>query len=374
MSQQELKQSSSEEVILKTRGYTILKKLGEGSFAKVFLSEYKSESDPDKKLSLACKIVNTSKAPQDVVRKFFPRELDILMKLDHPHVVQIHSIIQRRSKYYIFMQFAESGDLLEYITKNGPVGENQARVWLRQLTLGLQYLHEMEIAHRDIKCENVLLTINFNVKLADFGFARFVTDTRGKHVLSDTFCGSLLYAAPEILKGIPYNPKIADIWSLGVIVYTILNKAMPFDETNLARLYTLQTNRRWKFQRKVIDKLSDQVKKLVGNLIEPDISKRWRIEKIVYCSWIAMEPQLILLKPREQEALNKAIDHRKSNAEKNSKKQTIIYEYDKNETNVNKTVDTIGSIKIIKDVRETRFFTSVMESNLLKLESITTKE
>ncbi|XP_074113523.1 testis-specific serine/threonine-protein kinase 3 isoform X2 [Cotesia typhae] len=343
MSQQELKQSSSEEVLLKTRGYTILKKLGEGSFAKVFLAEYQSESDPDKKLSLACKIVNISKAPQDVVRKFFPRELDILMKLDHPHVVQVHSIIQRRLKYYIFMQFAESGDLLEYITKNGPVGENQARIWLRQLTL-------------------------------DFGFARFVTDTRGKHVLSDTFCGSLLYAAPEILKGIPYNPKIADIWSLGVILYTILNKAMPFDETNLARLYTLQTNRRWKFQRKVIDKLSDQVKKLVGNLIEPDIKKRWRIEKIVYCSWIAMEPRLILLKPREQEALNKAIDHRKSNAEKNLKKQTIVYEYEKNEKIINKTVETIGSIKIIKDVHETRFSTSVMESNLLKLESITTKE
>lgn len=181
----------------------------------------------------------------------------------------------------------------------------------------------MEIAHRDMKCENVLLTINFNVKLADFGFARYVTDIRGKQVLSDTYCGSLLYAAPEILRGSPYNPKIADIWSLGVILYIIINKAMPFDDTNLTRLYTLQTNRRWKFQQKVIDQLSDQVKKLIACLLEPDTAKRWKVNQIVQCSWIAMNPELVVLKPIEQEALNSAIDNRKKNAEEMKRKKTV---------------------------------------------------
>lgn len=183
----------------------------------------------------------------------------------------------------------------------------------------------MNIAHRDIKCENVLLTSNLNAKLADFGFARYVTDGRGKKVLSDTFCGSLLYAAPEILRGNPYNPKIADIWSLGVILYIILNKAMPFDDTNLQRLYELQTHRRWKFRKKIVDTLSEQVKKLVPNLLEPDVNTRWRSDQVIHCKWIAMDPRLVVLTPTEQAALNNAIDDRKKNEVKFVNRHTVIF-------------------------------------------------
>ncbi|XP_033365261.1 testis-specific serine/threonine-protein kinase 1-like [Bombus vosnesenskii] len=329
-----LSQTSSEEAVLLARGYKFLKKLGEGAYAKVYLAEYKPESDPERNSTLACKVIDTGLAPKDFVRKFLPRELDILVKLNHPHVVHVHSIFQRRTKYFIFMRYAENGDLLEFILKNGAVAEGQARVWFRQLALGLQYLHEMEIAHRDIKCENVLLTSNFNVKLADFGFARYVIDNRGKRVLSDTYCGSLSYAAPEILRASPYNPKIADLWSLGVILYILLNKSMPFDDTDIKRLYEQQTNRKWKFRSKIAETLSEQVKKLVTRLLEPDVSKRWKLDQTLHSEWIAMDPRLLVLTPAEQTALNNAMQERKKIEEKFSVKDPKLFKVEeKKKTN-----------------------------------------
>lgn len=155
----DLNQTPSEEAVLLARGYKFVKKLGEGSYAKVrffnvtnsclnslcililnfqvYLAEYKPETEPERCSTLACKVINTVNAPKDFVRKFLPRELDILAKLNHPHVVHVHSIFQRRSKYFIFMRYAENGDLLDFVLKNGAVAEGQARVWLRQLALGI---------------------------------------------------------------------------------------------------------------------------------------------------------------------------------------------------------------------------------------------
>lgn len=81
------------------------------------------------------------------------------------------------------MRYAERGDLLDYILRRGPIPEGQSRIWTKQVALALQYMHELEIAHRDLKCENILITSNFNVKLADFGFSRCVVNNKGLRML-----------------------------------------------------------------------------------------------------------------------------------------------------------------------------------------------
>lgn len=295
--------SASEELTLSSKGYKISRVLGEGSYAKVYLADFKS---PDKlnvtKYQLACKIIDIKKAPKDFVKKFLPRELDILVKLNHPHIIHVHSIFQRKNKYYVFMRHAEQGDLLEYVSKKGPISEPQARVWFRQLSVAIEYLHSLNIVHRDLKCENALITNNFNLKLADFGFSRFTVDSIGKSILSDTYCGSLSYAAPEILKGQPYYPKATDLWSLGVILFVMLNKSMPFDDNNAKRLYEQQSNKRWKFRSKVVNILSDNAKRLVTNLLEPDITRRLKIEEVLKSNWISMDARLIGLSPEEMTA------------------------------------------------------------------------
>lgn len=274
---------------LAQRGYVIGKKIGQGSYATVHITDY-NNSVNEKHQVLACKIFNKNRAPQDFLKNFFPRELEILTKLENPHVIQVHSILQRGPRVFIFMRYAENGDLLEFIKKHGPVSETNAKEWFRQMVSGLKYLHNNQIAHRDLKCENVLLSKRYNVKLADFGFARYCTDKDGHNVLSQTYCGSAAYAAPEVVSGIPYDPKMADIWSLGVILYIMLNAAMPFDDSNLKTLLKDQLHRKWNFRSVFRSSLSHDAKSIVHRLLEPNLMMRLGMDQILEHNWVYLHP------------------------------------------------------------------------------------
>ncbi|KAL4714420.1 hypothetical protein ACJJTC_017715 [Scirpophaga incertulas] len=302
----ELLISASEQLTLASRGYKLIKKINEGSYAKVYLTEYRNPNKNEKLSILACKVIDISTTPKDFVKKFLPREINILIKLNHPHLVHTHSIFQRKNKYFIFMRHMEHGDLLEYIIQKGAVPEDQARIWTRQLGLAIQYMHELEIAHRDIKCENVLLTVNQNAKLADFGFARICVDDKQKNIHSETFCGSLSYTAPEILQGSPYFPKPTDIWSLGIVLFTILNRAMPFEDKHIKQLYQAQINKNWRFHSRFANIVSENCKRLVSSMLNPTYQKRIKIEEVINSEWIAMDSRLLEWTPQETMAYQKA--------------------------------------------------------------------
>lgn len=198
----------------------------------------------------------------------------------------MHSIVQRGPRVFIFMQYAENGDLLEFLRRVGSIPEQQSKLWFRQMASGLQYLHKMNIAHRDLKCENILLSSKFDVKLADFGFARYCINQDGRRVLSQTYCGSAAYAAPEVVAGIPYNPKLADVWSLGVILFIMLNGIMPFNDKHLYKLLKAQWNKNWEFQPKVKDIVSPSAKNIVKQILEPDITLRLTVNRILAHDWV----------------------------------------------------------------------------------------
>lgn len=303
--------TGSEQTTLDKRGYRLLKKLGEGTFAKVYLGEFRTSNDDNVPVQkLACKIINSRQTPAQYKKKFLGRELNILAHCSHPHIIAVHSIFMRRHKFFIFMRHAERGDMYDLLRAHGAVAEPQARIWIRQLALALEYLHVLDIAHRDLKVENVLVTENFNIKLSDFGFARSCVNENGENVWSETFCGSLAYVAPEILKGNPYRPKVADMWSFGVVVYTMLNKGNPFVCTDMATLYRHQTKRQWHFRRIVQHKVSDEMKLLVRELLEPDVLKRINVTCVLRNPLLDSVKVSKELLRAEQEALRDAYSYK----------------------------------------------------------------
>ncbi|XP_053135573.1 testis-specific serine/threonine-protein kinase 1-like [Hemicordylus capensis] len=267
--------------ILKKRGYIMGGNLGEGSYAKV-----KSAYSERLKFDVAVKIIDRKKAPQDFLEKFLPREIDILAKMNHRSIIKTYEIFETSDgKVYIVMELGFHGDLLEFVKTKGAMPEEIARKMFRQLCAAIKYCHDADIVHRDLKCENLLLDKDYHIKLSDFGFAkRLARDDEGKVIHSKTFCGSAAYAAPEVLQGIPYEPKIYDIWSLGIILYIMVCGSMPYDDSNIRKMLKLQKEHRVHFPKS--KNLTTECKDLIYRMLQPDVTRRLRIEEVINHIWM----------------------------------------------------------------------------------------
>ena len=215
--------SSQLDSLLREEGYLPGRTLGAGAYAKV-----KEACHVQKKCMVALKIIDLSKAPDNLMKKFLPRELDSLREIDHPNVLRMLSSLHLPSQHLVLVtELAENGDLLDYINKNRRLSEEKARDIFIDLINGMDYLHGRGIMHRDLKCENLLLGKENNLVIADLGF---VTKESGR---LSTYCGSIAYVAPEVLRKQPYFGKPADVWSMGVILYAMLYGKLPFKESDL---------------------------------------------------------------------------------------------------------------------------------------------
>ena len=206
--------------LLEAQGIIVGKTLGSGSYATV-----KSAYDINRKHKVAVKIINKKKAFEEYLTKFLPREIEAMRGIgNHANVVAFYQIIETTSRYFFMMELADGGDLLEAIRTKKMIEEGQAGIWFTHLYDGLYHLHTKGFVHRDIKCENLLLDKENNLKITDFGFAKKIVKSKsGQLATSETYCGSYAYAAPEILKGQPYDAGLAEVWSTGVVLYTMVS-------------------------------------------------------------------------------------------------------------------------------------------------------
>ena len=214
-------------MLLHRKGYIIDNShtLGTGAYAKV-----KVGTSLKMNIQVAIKIVNKLSAPKEVVDRFLPREIETMKAVNNEHIIKLYEVIESPETIFFVMELADRGDLLEFINERKYLSERLAKGFFSDLVKGIEHCHNRGVVHRDLKCENLLLDAHMRLKISDFGFARKFDGNL------QTFCGSFAYAAPEVILGNPYNGPLADIWSMGIILYAMITGRLPFKDTSTSVL------------------------------------------------------------------------------------------------------------------------------------------
>ncbi|XP_067672742.1 testis-specific serine/threonine-protein kinase 3-like [Haliotis asinina] len=265
---------------LKVQGYSLGRQIGAGAYSRVLLIHRGQEAR-------AVKVISKVRCPQDYLEDFLPQELEIFPSLQHENVVKCHEILESPTSYCLVMEYADGGSLLERLQEDGPIEEEEARGIFLQTARAVQYCHHHGAAHRDLKLDNILLSRcggMTRVKLCDFGFSTRILDSEGKKVPSGKFCGSAPYTAPEVLqKNGPYDAMAADVWSLGVILYSMLYFRMPFNDSDLDVMIQHQLQRGIKFP--ALHPITATCKNLIKAMLEPDVQHRATVDSVLETDW-----------------------------------------------------------------------------------------
>ncbi|XP_051549424.1 serine/threonine-protein kinase MARK1-like isoform X1 [Myxocyprinus asiaticus] len=263
--------------------YRLLKTIGKGNFAKVKLARHVLTGR-----EVAVKIIDKTQLNPTSLQKLF-REVRIMKVLNHPNIVKLFEVIETEKTLYLIMEYASGGEVFDYLVAHGRMKEKEARAKFRQIVSAVQYCHQKRIVHRDLKAENLLLDADMNIKIADFGFSNEFTI--GSKL--DTFCGSPPYAAPELFQGKKYDGPEVDVWSLGVILYTLVSGSLPFDGQNLKEL----RERVLRGKYRIPFYMSTDCENLLKKLLVLNPGKRGSLEQIMKDRWINVAHEEEELKP-----------------------------------------------------------------------------
>jgi len=254
--------------------FKILKLLGTGSSSKVVLGVNTLNNE-----HVAIKIIKR-KHEQEFKKHDFRifREVIMSSMINHPYVVRLKNFMFSTSYYFLIFEYINGKQLYDVIVDEGYLDEKVARRYFRQILSAIDYIHKNSIVHRDLKIENILLDENDNIKIIDFGLSNFY-DSK---MLLNTFCGSLYFAAPELLQGKRYCGPEIDVWSLGVILFVLLNGSVPFDDKDVGHLQDKIKDGKFKFEINI----SENAKKLIKNMLQSDPLQRINLQQIIDNKWI----------------------------------------------------------------------------------------
>jgi serine/threonine protein kinase len=324
--------------------------LGEGAFSKVQLFQHKTT-----KIKYAVKkmnLIQLEKLSQN--KKFVLNEMSIQGRINHPNIIKLFNFYEIKKNYILILEYASKGTLFDLINSKNGLSESIAFYYFIQTLNAIYFLHLHSIIHRDLKPENLLINENNILKLCDFGWSvKLKSDKR------TTFCGTVEYMAPEIIKKQQYDETI-DVWSLGVLLYELITSELPFQANNLPLLCL-------KILKGTYSPLpyyvSKGLKDLVENLLQVDPKKRPTIKEILKYDILKKRMQVFLMEVNYKKDFSstfiKAIKKKKKEKKKPSKFKNIKLNDD---AIVKKTQSGKNFLKIEidqKDLNQQRILTEI---------------
>ncbi|EPB89313.1 AUR protein kinase [Mucor circinelloides 1006PhL] len=260
--------------------FEIGKTLGRGNFGSVFLAREKASG-----FIVALKVMYKEQLTALGIQKQLRREVDIQGKLKHPNILRLYGYFHDESRIFLILEYAANGVLYEELRSRVKFTEEEAARYTAQMVNALIYLHGKRVIHRDIKPENLMLGINGEVKIGDFGWSTHFYDSNRRR----TLCGTLDYLPPEMVEGRMHDENV-DLWSLGILLYELIVGSPPFeekqaedDDTSSAITYERIRNVDLQFPRHVSKDAAD----LIRNLLKYSSKDRLPLRDIMYHPFIA---------------------------------------------------------------------------------------
>jgi len=263
---------SREKVIHFTEVYKLGKELGSGAFSIVKEGTKKSSNE-----SFAIKIVTKAKLSEED-ETALKDEITVLKEMKHTNIIMLYEVFEERDFYYLVTEKMSGGELFDRIVQKSYYNEKEARDTCAVVFQAIQYCHSKHIIHRDIKPENILIGLKDTLKIADFGWAVHAPSSR-----RGTFCGTLDYLPPEMVKNNRYHSRV-DIWGLGVLLFEFLVGKPPFEDNSEKGTY-----KRIKTGTPVFPpNLSREAKDLISRLLAKDPKDRITLAQCLEHPWVAL--------------------------------------------------------------------------------------
>ncbi|KAL4188101.1 hypothetical protein AMTRI_Chr09g42420 [Amborella trichopoda] len=259
--------------------FEIGKPLGRGKFGSVYLARERKS-----KYIVALKILYKVQIRRHQLEHQLMREIEIQSRLHHPNILRLYGYFHDEERIFLILEYAARGELYKELKKLTHYSEKKAATYIASITQALVYCHEKHVIHRDIKPENLLVDMQGQLKMADFGWS--VHSKTKRH----TMCGTLDYIPPEMVENKAHNHTV-DNWSLGILCFEFLYGYPPFETES--QNDTLRRIMKVDLSFPSTPLVSREAKDLITRLLVKDPSKRLPLQKILEHPWIVKNAELI---------------------------------------------------------------------------------